>query len=72
MDKLKQYSFALALCMFLFCMIISYLFFVCVLVVQQERAHQSLLNGVEHFDKSSMKHAETQEKNPLPDPAGRI
>lgn len=42
----------------------------CVAVVQQEKAHQNLLNGVEHFDKSSMKHAETQEKNPLPDPAG--
>ena len=42
----------------------------CVPVVQQEKAHQNLLNGVEHFDKSSMKHAETQEKNPLPDPAG--
>jgi len=40
-------------------------------VVRQEKVHQSLFNGVEHFDKTSMKHAETVEKNPLPDPAGK-
>lgn len=31
-----------------------------------EKAHQNLLDGVEHFDKSQMKHATTEEKNPLP------
>lgn len=40
------------------------------IAVQQEKAHQNLLNGVEHFDKSTMKHTTTEEKNPLPDPAG--
>lgn len=35
-------------------------------VVQAEKQHQNLLNGVEHFDKSCMKHTETAEKNPLP------
>jgi Thymosin beta-4 family len=34
--------------------------------VAAEKAHQSFLNGVEGFDKSSMNHAETTEKNPLP------
>lgn len=45
---------------------------VCItVVVHQEKVHQNLLDGVEHFDKATMKHAETQEKNPLPDPEGR-
>jgi len=39
-------------------------------VVQAERVHHNLLKGVEGFDKDSMKHTETQEKNPLPDPEG--
>lgn len=34
--------------------------------VAAEKAHISLINGVEHFDKASMKHAETEEKNQLP------
>lgn len=41
-------------------------------MVQQEKVHQNLLNGVEHFDKTTMKHATTTEKNTLPDPEGRI
>lgn len=41
------------------------------IVVLQEKVHQNLLNGVEHFDKATMKHAETQEKNILPDPQGK-
>lgn len=40
------------------------------LVVLQEKNHQNLLNGVEGFDKSSMKHATTAEKIVLPDVAG--
>lgn len=43
----------------------------CMLAVQQERTHQNLLSGVEHFDKSSMKHATTTEKNVLPDSEGK-
>lgn len=42
--------------------------------VQQEKTHQNLLNvlnGVEHFDKSSMKHTTTAEKVVLPDSKGR-
>ncbi|KPJ05118.1 hypothetical protein RR46_03955 [Papilio xuthus] len=35
-------------------------------VVAAEKAHQNLLDGVEHFDKTQMKHTTTEEKNPLP------
>lgn len=42
------------------------------LVVLQEKNHQNLLNGVESFDKSSMKHAATAEKIVLPDIAGML
>lgn len=35
-------------------------------VVAAEKNHQNFLTGVEHFDKSSMKHTETTEKNALP------
>lgn len=35
-------------------------------VVAAEKAHQNLLDGVEHFDKSQMKHTTTEEKNILP------
>lgn len=34
--------------------------------VAAEKNHQNFLTGVEHFDKSSMKHTETTEKNALP------
>jgi Thymosin beta-4 family len=39
--------------------------------VAAEKAHISLINGVEHFDKTSMKHTETEEKNPLPPMEGK-
>lgn len=35
-------------------------------MVAAEKAHLNLINGVEHFDKSSMKHTTTEEKNQLP------
>lgn len=35
-------------------------------VVAAEKIHQTLLTCVEHFDKATMKHTETEEKNPLP------
>lgn len=35
-------------------------------VVAAEKIHQNLLDGVEQFDKGTMKHTETTEKNPLP------
>jgi hypothetical protein len=34
--------------------------------VAAERAHNDLISGVENFKRSSMKHTETDEKNPLP------
>lgn len=34
--------------------------------VAAERAHVEFMNGVQHFDRRSMNHAETEEKNPLP------
>lgn len=40
------------------------------IAVMQEKVHQNLINGVEQFDKTSMKHTLTQEKNQLPDPQG--
>lgn len=39
-------------------------------VVQQEKQQQNLLHGVESFDKSALKHTDTQEKGVLPDPEG--
>ena len=30
------------------------------------------MQNIEGFDKQNLKHAETQEKNPLPDPAGEF
>lgn len=47
---------------------LSFLF--CMIAVQQEKTHQNLLSGVEHFDKSSMKHTTTTEKVVLPDSKG--
>lgn len=32
-----------------------------------EKLEKNLINGIEGFDTSKLKHAETQEKNPLPD-----
>jgi Thymosin beta-4 family len=34
--------------------------------VAAEKTHIEFISGVEQFDKTSMKHAETTEKNPLP------
>jgi len=34
--------------------------------IQQEKGQQELISGLEAFNKTSLKHAETQEKNPLP------
>lgn len=62
----KIISCVLLLAYLLACMCIHYI------VVQQEKVHQNLLNGVEHFDKSTMKHAMTQEKNSLPDTEGIV
>lgn len=39
--------------------------------VMAEKSHQQFINGVEAFDKSSMKRTETEEKNPLPDQTGK-
>lgn len=43
----------------------------CFKAVAAEKAHISLINGVEHFDKTTMKHTETDEKNPLPPIEGK-
>lgn len=40
--------------------------------MQAERVHQNLLNGLEDFDKSTMKHTETLEKVCLPNSEGKI
>ena len=34
--------------------------------IQQEKSQAELITGIEGFKKTSLKHAETQEKNPLP------
>lgn len=36
------------------------------LVIQQEKGQQQLLSGIENFDTTKLKHAETEEKNMLP------
>lgn len=38
--------------------------------VATEKTQKALLDGVEAFDPSKLKHTETQEKNPLPDKDG--
>lgn len=40
--------------------------------VAAEKQHFDLISGVEHFDKASMKHAETEEKNQLPPIEGTV
>ena len=40
--------------------------------IQTEKTHQSLFHGVEGFDKSQMRHAETHEKVALPAKEGKI
>ena len=37
------------------------------LVVEQEKQHQGLVKGIEAFDKNELHHADTAERNPLPD-----
>jgi hypothetical protein len=34
--------------------------------IQQEKSQNDLISGIEQFKRTSLKHAETQEKNPLP------
>lgn len=38
--------------------------------VATEKSQQNLIHGIEAFDASKLKHAQTQEKNPLPDKDG--
>jgi len=40
--------------------------------VAAEKTQQTLIAGIEKFDTASLKHTETQEKNPLPDKDGTI
>lgn len=42
------------------------------LVIEQEKDHQKLVQGIENFDTSNLKHAETLEKNPLPTKEGNF
>lgn len=35
-------------------------------MIEQEKTQNNLLSGIENFDTNKLKHAETQEKNPLP------
>lgn len=35
-----------------------------------EKSQQNLIHGIEGFDATKLKHAQTQEKNPLPDKDG--
>lgn len=34
--------------------------------IQQEKSQAEFIEGIEGFKRTSLKHAETQEKNPLP------
>lgn len=36
------------------------------IAIQQEKSQANLIEGIEGFKRTSLKHAETQEKNPLP------
>lgn len=35
-------------------------------MIEQEKGQRQLISGIENFDTSKLKHAETCEKNPLP------
>lgn len=37
-----------------------------------EKTQQNLIHGIEGFDATKLKHADTQEKNPLPDKDGTV
>lgn len=39
--------------------------------VATEKTQLNLKQGIENFDATKLKHAETQEKNPLPDKDGK-
>lgn len=45
-------------------------FFVWISDVATEKSQQDLIHGIEGFDATKLKHAQTQEKNPLPDKDG--
>lgn len=47
------------------------LFLFSFLDVATEKTQQNLISGIEHFDATKLKHAQTQEKNPLPDLDGK-
>jgi len=49
-----------------------FLFFFFFAEVATEKAQQAVLKGVEDFDPSQLKHAETQEKIILPDAEGNV
>lgn len=36
------------------------------LAIKQEKEQLNLINGIENFDSTKLKHTETLEKNPLP------
>lgn len=38
--------------------------------IASEKVQQNLMEGIESFDPKKLKHAETQEKNPLPTKEG--
>lgn len=50
--------------------ILMFLFFCFVPDVATEKTHKALVEGVEAFDSSKLKHTETHEKNLLPDKDG--
>lgn len=51
---------------------IDYLCNILIIDVQNEKTQQSLFAGIENFDAKNLKHAETQEKNLLPDKDGKL
>lgn len=42
------------------------------IAIQVEKVQQNLIEGIEKFDAKKLKHAETQEKNPLPTKEGKL
>lgn len=54
------------------CEYIIRMILLCTLAVLQEKTHQTLLNGVEQFDKATMRHTETAEKVILPNKEGKL
>lgn len=53
-----------------FCTFLMFYLFIVNLAIKVEKTEQELRTNINKFNRNSLKHTETQEKNPLPDSSG--